>query len=271
MSSILFRAKTSEGYAIKVLSELLQNNIKVGCFEIDKRGIFFKMTDTHRKICIDFTLYGENFNIYNIECEKIIIGVNLIHLRKMLKPVKKKDQIEIIKERENSDSLCIKITPKEGGKVTTSYIKIQEIQNIDLDLPIGYENYISIPSSDYQKMCKDMDSISHDIEIKSTKSSIRFTADMSCVYSRSIVFGEQTNDEKISYTQHFESEQLNNLGRISGLSVSSGNIQIFTKETLPILFKTNIGTIGKINIYIKSKEQIEKEKELYITNNTDDE
>jgi hypothetical protein len=114
-------------------------------------------------------------------------------------------------------------------------------------------------------MCKDMDSIAQSIEIKSTKNTIRFTADMSCVYSRSIMFGEGSdeNENDVIYQQHFESEQLNNLGRISGLGVSSGYyIQIFSKNNLPILFKTNVGTLGKINIYIKSKEQSEKEKEV---------
>jgi proliferating cell nuclear antigen len=269
-SSILFRAKTTEGYIMKVLSELLQNNIKVGCFEIDKSGILFKMMDTHRKLCIDINLSGENFNIYNVETDnKIFIGINLIHFRKMLKPVKKKDSIELIKESEISDKLCIKIIPKEGGKITTSFVNIQEIQNIDLDLPDGYDNYVSIPASDYQKMCKDMDSISQNIEIRSTKSTIRFTADMSCVYSRSIIFGEgEESENNIIYKQHFESEQLNNLGRISGLGVSSSNnIHIFSKNNLPILFRTNVGTLGKISIYIKSKEQIEKEKETSLVNN----
>ena len=270
-NELLFRARTSEGYIIKVLSELLQNNIKVGCFEIDKRGIFFRMMDTHRRLCIDFELLGENFSTYSVNTnQKIYIGINLMHLRKMLKPVKKKDSMEFSKESENSDNLCIKIIPKETGKITTSFIKIQDIQNIEVDLPVGYENYISIPSSDYQKMCKDMESISQNINLRTTKSTIRFTADMSCVYSRSIMFGEgdDSNEDSISYNQHFESDQLNNLGRISGLGVSSGNnIQIFCKSNLPILFRTSVGTLGKINIYIKSKEQVETEKETVGNNN----
>lgn len=265
MADILFRARTTEGYIIKVLSELLQNNIKVGCFEIDKRGIFFRMMDTHRRLCIDFELFGENFTSYTVNSDsKLFIGVNLMHLRKMLKPIKKKDSMEFSQEKDNTGNLCIRIIPKEGGKMTTSYIKIQDIQNIDLDLPAGYENYVSIPSSDYQKMCKDMESISQNINLKATQTTIRFTADMTCVYSRSILFGEgdDSDESKIIYDQHFESDQLNNLGRISGLGITSGNnIQIFCKSNLPILFRTNIGTLGKINIYIKSKEQVEKEKE----------
>jgi hypothetical protein len=51
---------------------------------------------------------------------------------------------------------------------------------------------------------------------------------------------------------------MNNLGKISGLGASTVNhIQIYFNKSLPILFKTNVGTLGKIGIYIKSKEQIE--------------
>ena len=262
--SVLFKARTNEGYVIKVLSELLQNNIKVGCFEINKEGMFFRMVDTHKSLCVDITLLGENFIYYNVNTDnKLFIGINLIHLRKMLKPIKKKDSIEFIKEKEDDDTLCIKIIPKEGGKTTTSYIKIQNIQNIDIDIPEGYQNCVTIPSADYQKMCKDMDSISQNVEIKTTKDTVRFTVDMACLYSRSIMFGEgEDTDDKVLYRQHFGSEKLNNLGRISGLGVTTGNvIQIFTKHNLPMLLRTNVGTLGKINIFLKSKEQMDKENE----------
>jgi hypothetical protein len=256
-----FHIKTQEGYVIKVLSELLHNNIKNGCFEITKAGMFFRMTDTHSRLCIDIALHSENFEIFQVsaqESSRILIGINLAHLRKMLRPVKKKETIEFIKSK-NSDDLCIRISSKEmNGETTTSNIKIQEIQIIDLELPSGYEDYISIPTSKYQKMCKDMETISQKIKIESNSGMIRFTSIMEGVYSRSIEFGNR-NTDPFTYTQHFDSDQLNNLGRISGLgATTSSNIQVFTKSTLPILLRTSIGTLGKIGIYIKSNEQVEE-------------
>jgi len=264
MSSYLFRAKTTEGHVFKVLGELLHSNIKTGCFELSQKGIFFKMTDSNLRICIDIALHGENFALYTYEkSESMFIGVNLAHFKKMLKPIKKKDSIELIVYSDDVENLCIKIIPKEGGKVTTSFIKIQNIQNIDLELPNDYKDYVAIPASDYQKMCKDMESISQNLEIRATKSTIRFTADMSCVYSRSIIFGEgDDSEQEVIYCQHFESDKLNNLGKISGLGASTVNhIHIYFNQALPILFKTAVGTLGKICIYIKSKEQIENSNE----------
>ena len=260
-----FVAKTHEGYVIKVLSELLSNNIKVGCFVVSKQGISFRMTDTVMRVCIDIELNAENFDTFNIENDqKILLGINMTHLRKMLKPVKKKESIEFMKKNSTTDELSIKICPKEtNGKTTISFIKIQEIQTIDMTLPSEYDDYVSIPASDYQKMCKDMDSISQDIEIKATKSTIQFTSDMTGIYSRSILFGTPlTNQEEdVVYLQHFESERLSNLSRMSGLGTSTSSIiQVFSKTGLPILFKTNVGSLGKMRIFVKSKEQIESEK-----------
>ena len=43
-----------------------------------------------------------------------------------------------------------------NNRITTSFIKIQNLQTIDIDIPEGYQKPIIVPSSDYQKMCKDM-------------------------------------------------------------------------------------------------------------------
>jgi len=37
-------------------------------------------------------------------------------------------------------------------------------------------------------------------------------------------------------------------------------MQIFQKEGLPLLFKSSVGTLGKISIYVKTKQQIEEEE-----------
>ena len=59
--SYLFYCKTAEGYIIKILAELLQNNIKNGCFIVNDKGIFFRMTDSNRRILIYIELNANKF------------------------------------------------------------------------------------------------------------------------------------------------------------------------------------------------------------------
>ena len=83
-----FFCKTTEGYIIKVLSELLQNNIKNGCFIVSESGITFRMTDSNRRILIDINLSADKFTTFKYNPSKdkqLSIGLNLSHFYKMLR------------------------------------------------------------------------------------------------------------------------------------------------------------------------------------------
>lgn len=256
--SDLFRIKTDQGYIFKLLVELLQHNIKDGCFCIGQAGIYFRMSDTHHKICIDLSLLRENFTSYTLNSPKDInIGVNLIHLFKMIKSTKKGDSIELFKESDASNDLNIVHISKDG-KTTKTSIRVQTIQMLDISLSSDYTDHNSIPSQEYTKLCKDLESLSKVIIIKGTNTGLCFSAQLDHVYSKSIYFGSYEETEEI-YRQTFDTEQLSNMKRLSGLGISRSTISFYYNNNQPLLITTNIGTLGKINIYVKSRELVECE------------
>lgn len=263
--TIIFKAKTNSAYSIKILAELLQNNIKTACFEIDDSGIKLCMMDHHRTILIQLSLDCENFTLYKFKSkEKLFLGINLNHFHKMLKSIKKKDSMCLFINDENPTDLGIKVIPKENNRVTTSFVKIQGIQTIDIDIPEGYGKPIIVPSSEYQKMCKDMAHIGSSINVVSRKFNIKFRCNAGGVMKRNVEFGdmgdsdEEDNDENksIEYNQDFDTEQLSRITKMAGLN---NTMQIYTKIGSPLLFKSSIGSLGKISIYIKSKDLIDKD------------
>ena len=174
---VLYKAKTKEAYSIKVLSELLSNNLKTGCFGITDAGITLRMVDTHRpyKTLIDINLDAENFSLYKFKPNtRLDLGLNLNHFHKMLKSVKKKDSIELYIDDTDETDLFLKTIPKENTRVTTSSIKIQSIQNLDIDLPTGYGKPVIVSSSEFQKMAKDMLSIGTAIKVTAKNFHIEF-------------------------------------------------------------------------------------------------
>jgi len=254
-SNYIFFSKTNEGYIIKILAELLQNNIKNGCFIVSKKSIIFRMTDSNRKILIDFDLQAENFTQYKYKnvSNTMSIGLNFSHFYKMVKNIKKKDSIVLFIEEDKPTELGIRVIPKEKNRVTTSFVKIQNLQSLDIELPSGYNNAIIIPSNEYIKMIKDLNNMGGNaISISSYANIIKFGCLSNGVYSRDIVFGDpdEDDDEHKNVHQEFETEQLIRISKISGLSTQ---IQIYQSDNLPILFKSNIGNVGKISIYVKDK------------------
>ena len=257
---MIFKCKTHQGYVIKILSEVLQNNIKTACFEIDRNRISLRMPDQKRKVLIDMTLESENFQVYKYQSMKptLFIGVNLTHFYKMIKSTKKKDSIVLFIDSEESTELGIQIIPKENNRITTSYITIQTIQQLQVSLPEGYTSSVLVSSSDFQKLVKEMQPINNEINILSSEHSISFRCNAGGIMKRQVDFGDIVNmeeDGELKYNKTFSTEQLCRIAKISGLSKHT---RIFTSpESLPLKFKSHIGDLGTLIIYIKSKDQIE--------------
>ena len=265
--TVTFKCKTGEAYQIKVLAELLTNNLKTGCFEVNENGLYLRMFDQPRKTLVDLSLLAENFALYQIKKDdKFCIGLNLNHFHRILKSIKKKDSLQLFINSDDNTELGIKTIPKENTRVTTSGIKIQNIQNIDSDVPAGYGKPVIVPSPDFQKMCKELSSIgSTNIRVESRGFHIDFVADADDILKRKVRLGESDDSDNESettsqtnvYQSTFTTDQFTRINKIAGLS---NTIQIFPgSSTLPLLFRSSVGSLGKISVYIKSKELIEKE------------
>ena len=252
MEDVIFQAKTRDGYSIKVLVDLLQCNIKIGNFRISKSGIKLRMIDTQKKILIHFTLDSNNFESYKYYMDKeICVGINVLHLHKMLKSIKKKDSIQLFMK--DKSCLGVRVTPRDTNRVTTSYINTQVIQNLDVRLPSDYDNNVHVSAGEYQKMCKDMNMIGQVIRIQSNEDFVKFSCSDNNVYKREVTFGSAEDTDVVTYDELYDTDQLYRIIKISGMTQQ---LHIYTKKSLPLLIKAKIGLLGDIELYIKNKSQI---------------
>lgn len=260
----LFRCKTSDAYTFKILTELLHNIIKTACFEITHSKINLRMMDSNRRTLVDLSLAAENFNMYQlsptVEGSSINVGLNLNHFYKMLKSIKKRDQLILFIEEKNPSDLGIHIIPKDQSRITNAYVKIQNIQNLEIALPENYDHNILVASNEFSKMCKDMFNMSSSISITTRKYSIGFLCNVGSVYSREVILGEpsleQSEPNEDQFTEEYDTEQLSRIFKIAGLHSS---IIIRSKQDMPLHFMSKVGILGSISIFIKSKRQLDEE------------
>jgi len=288
-SFYLFRAKTNDAYIIKILIELLHNNIKTGCFEITPQGIYFCMTDSNRRTLIHCQLHSKDFNVFTLQ-QSMNIGLNINHFYKMLKSIKKKDSLVLFVTDDRPTELGIQIIPKDHSRLTISYIRIQNIQNLEIMIPEPYFHSILVSASEFSKMCKDMFNISNTTSIFANRWNVKFVCNLGSVYSRQVILGETENEHTpilqdlqqhhstthcqrssssntlsssspYTFQDDFDAEQLSRIMKISGLS---SNLNIYCEKDMPMMIRSKIGNLGVISIYMKSKQQIENEE---FTNN----
>jgi len=268
MRKYKFNCKTHDAYIIKNLIELLQNNVKTGCFEISKEGIKLRMMDANRRLLFDVNLEAIKFHtyIFTHNLPILYVGINMNHLNKLLRTIKKKDSLQLFITETDASNLGIEIIPKDKSPpVTTSFIKIQNIQNLEIMLPNGYDHHLLIPSHGFSKMCKDMITISNILMVNIYTHHVRFLCNVDNIYSREIALGEtdmEDREKSMLYMEEFDSEIFSRITKISGLHP---NMYIYYCTEMPLLLKTNIGNVGELCIFIKTKKQM-----LLENNNNED-
>jgi len=258
----LLKTKTDHAYVVKILVELLQNNMKTACFEADDQGLSLRMMDSEKRFLIDLQLDRDKFNEYRFQGEKLYMGINLSHFHKMLKTIKKKDMLFLTITADQPNNLKIRVKDREGSRLSDSTIKIQNLQNLMIDLPGPYPHSVIVPSSDFQKSLKDLEKISPTVNVTSRGFSVCFSGDAGQIYSRNVTFGEidsdvsDEEDDDVVYSRDFDIERFVRITKLSGLDTT---LRVYPAEGLPLLIRSNVGDLGLISIYIKSKDQIEED------------
>lgn len=253
-----FRAKTSEGIMIKILAELLQNIVRTVCMCITTDGIHVCMMDSQRHILLNVFLDATRFNIYDFHTDDdIYLGLNVAHLFKMLRSIKKKDAVQLSIQKERPDKLLITTLPKGNTRIATSVIHIQTIQHVNLSLPEGYGRPIIVPAGDYQRTLKDMTNISKTLTLRIRDYSVVMECDAEGILSKEVIFGELDDASSEVYCEKFEIEYFVRILKIAGLG---SMLRIYKgSTTIPLRISTHVGELGDISVYIKSNRQIEQD------------
>jgi proliferating cell nuclear antigen PCNA len=264
MSNLLFNAEISSGHYIKVLVEVLEN-----CFTgevyflLDKKGVHVLNTDNKDTILIAVDLLMENFE--NFKCtQERTIAITIKHMHKLLKSVKKKDSLTLFIDEKMPSKLGIKLIPifmnKKSEKADTSYITFREIT---IETPMipelsCYNQPKVIVASEYQKMCKKMTVVPGKTIFITIQNNdyICFYCDGGGVITSEMTFGTLNENEEF-YKGEFYTSTLNQLIKMPGLSnkmqISS---PIAKYSDYPIKIRMNVGDIGHIEIYLKTKDTI---------------
>lgn len=272
---MLFRAKTDYGYMFKILTELIKMNVKNAYFTIDKNGIYMSAIDSNMWLLFDLELDHKRFLLYIFDYdEQIKIGLNLKYFYQMIRSMKKRDTIELFIENDKSDKFGIRVYPRENNRISESFLKIYEYQLIEIDIPgkiddeITYGRPINICANDFQKMIKDLCGIANTIRIESTQYIVKFSSIIEEVLSKEITFGdiqEHSNydQHEIIYKAEFNVQQILTIIKVASLSVQ---LQLYCVQDLPLLLKTNVGPLGDLSIYIKSKDMLNDVEQLTVEN-----
>ncbi len=232
---------------------LLETNIT-----FQKDGMRIINMDKSHTILAHLFLDAEKFEYYYCKYPKIVIGVNMFHLFKLINSIDNDDTLTIyIEESEYSDGIVNYLGLKfENGEIQQSKnqkLKLIEPDEEELELPsVQFSSVINLPSSDFQKIIRDLSNISGRLEIKSVGNELIFRCQgpfANCELSRTEMDGYTEFIQKQDANTIIQGEfSLKNLGYFIKCTNLCNSIEMYLENDLPLIVKYAVASLGEIKL-----------------------
>ena len=243
----ILEIQTVQSNVIKILCDVLKETLNDINFIFNESGIKVMAMDGSHVALIHLKLNADKFEYYKCT-ERMQVGLNMANLFKLIKTVTNLDTITFYVTSDNRHEFCINIENADKNSKTTFKLKMLDIDETELRIPdIELKSVITMPSNDFQRMCRDMINIS-DLVIMT---SFANTFTLSCegdFASQETQIGEANHgltfykcDEKIS--GKFSLRYLNLFTKSTNLS---NTLDIYLKKDFPLMLKYNVSNLGEI-------------------------
>jgi len=223
-------------------------------------GIRVINMDKSHTILAHLFLDALKFEYFYCKYPKIVIGVNMLHLFKLINTIDNDDTLTIyIEEKDYSDGIVEHLGLKfENGDIKQSKIqklKLIEPDEEELDMPsVKFSSIINLPSTDFQKIIRDLSNISERLEIKSVGNELVFSCSgpfASCKISRSESDGVTEFVKKCDDTSVIQGEfSLKNLSYFIKCTNLCNNIEMYLENDLPLVVKYNVASLGEVKLCV---------------------
>ena len=232
---------------------LLETNIT---FQQD--GIRIINMDKSHTILAHLHLEASKFEHYYCRYPKIVIGVNMFHLFKLINSIDNDDTLTIyIREEDYCDGIVNYLGLKfENGDIKqckTQMLRLIEPDDEELEVPsVKFSSIINLPSTDFQKIIRDLSALSDRLEIKCVGDELIFSLAgpfASVQIQRSECNGNLEYIQKQDNTTVIQGEfPLKYLSYFIKCTNLCNSIELMLENDLPLVVKYNVASLGEIKL-----------------------
>jgi proliferating cell nuclear antigen len=172
---LLLDLRTVQATAFKILVEALKELLTDTCIEFDTGGMKIVAMDNSHVVLVHLRLHADKFETYHC-AQKLVIGVNMLNLHKLMKTINSNDVLSMFVDEADVNHLGIRVENSEKNTKTTYMLNLLDLDNHRITIePTEFNSIITLPSTDFQKLCRDMFGLSDLLEIKNVDNRLIFS------------------------------------------------------------------------------------------------
>ena len=167
------------------------------------------------------------------------------------------DTLSLKVEEDDLSSLHIIIENSEKNSLTQFKLNLMDLHEENIQIPPpSFESVITMPSIDFQKICRDMHNLSEEIEIKSIGNQLvfsckgQFATQETSIGSSSNGLNFIKNNVDIIVQGVYALKHLVLFSKCTNLCNS---IELYLKNDFPLIIKYSVASLGEIKLCLAPK------------------
>jgi proliferating cell nuclear antigen len=223
-----------------------------------KDGMKIINFDKTHTILVNVALQSSKFEYYNCNPEKILICANTLHLFKVISTMSNDDTLSMYIDKDDYHEGIVSYLglQYDNGDIKQCYsqkLRLIEPDIEELIVPdVEYSTVINLPTTDFQKIIRDLNGISDRIEIKSVGNDLVFSCDGN--FASSKIYRTQSNgnmeflqksDASVIIQGEFSLKSLSHFIKCTPLC---SHLEMYLGNDLPLIIKYDVASLGEIRL-----------------------
>jgi len=172
--SKMFEARLSQGSLLKKVFEAIKDlctDVNIDCNE---SGMSLQAMDSSHVSLVSMLLRDTGFEHYRCD-RSMSLGINMGSVSKIFK-ICGNDDIVTLKAEDEGDTIMFTFESSDQERISDFELKLMDIDSEHLGIPeTEYKCQVKMPSSEFQKICRDMSAFGDTMTINCSKDGIKFT------------------------------------------------------------------------------------------------
>jgi proliferating cell nuclear antigen len=248
MTEWCLQLKTVKSSTIRVLFESLKEILTDVNILFDENSMKITSLDGSKQSMVHLKLDATNFELY--KCTRnLVLGVNINSIYKLIKTVNNSDNISFCVD--NNDISHLYIHVENNDRQTIYKYKVLSVETNSLNIqPKQFESVIVMPSSDFQKTCRDMNNLGAKyIDIKSIDDKLIFSCNGTSASQKTIIGG---NSDSINLNGSivqgvFELKYLMLFTKATNISPT---VKIYLTNDYPLILEYDVSSLGTVKFIL---------------------
>lgn len=245
-------AHTVQASAFRTTIEAIKDILTEANLIFDASGMKIITMDESHTILVHLRLWADKFEHYH--CNRtFILGVNMIYLFKLVKTMDNEDVLTIFVDDANPNELHLRLQNAKKNQTTVQHLKLIETDKdeINIDSPEA-TTIITMPSTEFQKLCRDMNALGRTVEIKSVGSQLTFTIEGDFAKRETIMHSNKNGMQVVEQPSAHDVMQgefaLRHLLLFTKCTNLCPSILMYLGNDYPLIVQYGVANLGEIKL-----------------------